>query len=71
MKLHFSVAASVEDDSVMVCFRCGRCNRFMRYISAKPQRLYCNTCDETYALPQGGTVKLYKVTFYLVFSLSM
>ncbi|XP_065913915.1 DNA topoisomerase 3-beta-1-like isoform X2 [Dysidea avara] len=40
--------------------RCGRCIRFMRYISAKPQRLYCNTCDETYALPQGGTVKLYK-----------
>ena len=38
----------------------------MRYISAKPQRLYCNTCDETYALPQGGTVKLYKVTYSLI-----
>ncbi|KXZ51648.1 hypothetical protein GPECTOR_11g102 [Gonium pectorale] len=26
----------------------------------KPQWLYCNTCEEVLALPQGGTIKLYK-----------
>ena len=41
--------------------RCGKCRRFLKYISAKPQRLYCANCDETYSLPQGGTIKLYKV----------
>ena len=30
----------------------------MKYISARPQRLYCPTCEEIYALPQGGDVKL-------------
>ena len=27
---------------------------------AKPTRLYCQNCDETYALPQNGTIKLYQ-----------
>ncbi len=40
--------------------KCGKCNRYMRYIPLKPQRLYCPTCEETYALPQNGTIKLYK-----------
>jgi DNA topoisomerase-3 len=40
--------------------RCGKCRRFMRYIPLKPQRLYCPTCNETYNLPQNGTIKLYK-----------
>ncbi|KAI8513789.1 DNA topoisomerase 3-beta-1, partial [Branchiostoma belcheri] len=40
--------------------RCGKCRRFMKYVQAKPSRLHCATCDETYNLPQGGTVKLYK-----------
>ena len=31
-----------------------------RYVSAKPQRLYCPTCDETYDLPQNGKIVLYK-----------
>ena len=33
----------------------------MTYIYAKPQRLHCKHCDQTYSLPQGGTIKLYKV----------
>jgi DNA topoisomerase-3 len=40
--------------------KCGKCLRYMRYIPLKPQRLYCPTCEETYALPQNGTIKLYK-----------
>ena len=40
--------------------KCGKCSRYMRYIPLKPQRLYCATCEETYQLPQNGTIKLYK-----------
>ena len=32
----------------------------MKLISAKPARLHCATCDETYSLPQNGNIKLYK-----------
>lgn len=31
----------------------------MRYISARPTRLFCPTCEEIYSLPQGGDIKLY------------
>lgn len=40
--------------------RCGKCRRYMKYIQAKPQRLHCSQCDETYSLPQNGTVKLFR-----------
>jgi DNA topoisomerase III len=40
--------------------KCGKCLRYMRFIPLKPQRLYCPTCEETYNLPQNGTIKLYK-----------
>lgn len=40
--------------------KCGKCSRYMRFIPLKPQRLYCPTCEETYNLPQNGTIKLYK-----------
>uniref|UniRef100_A0A670JYZ8 DNA topoisomerase n=1 Tax=Podarcis muralis TaxID=64176 RepID=A0A670JYZ8_PODMU len=40
--------------------RCGKCHRFMKYIQAKPSRLHCSHCDETYSLPQNGVIKLYK-----------
>lgn len=40
--------------------RCGKCRRYMRYLHLKPQRLFCPQCNDTYALPQNGTVKLYK-----------
>jgi len=40
--------------------KCGKCKRYMNFIPLKPTRLYCQTCEETYALPQGGSIKLYK-----------
>lgn len=41
-------------------YRCGKCRRYMKYIQAKPQRLHCSQCDETYSLPQNGNIRLYK-----------
>ena len=32
----------------------------MKLIAAKPVRMYCSSCDETYSMPQQGTIKLYK-----------
>ncbi len=32
--------------------KCGKCRRYMKYISARPQRLYCSTCEEVLPLPQ-------------------
>ena len=32
----------------------------MKYVQAKPSRLYCNHCDETLSLPQNGNIKLYQ-----------
>ncbi|CAG9467801.1 unnamed protein product [Pedinophyceae sp. YPF-701] len=40
--------------------RCGKCLRYMRYMSARPARLHCATCEDIYHVPQGGAVKLYK-----------
>jgi uncharacterized protein with PIN domain len=37
--------------------RCGRCRRYMQFISVKPQRLYCPTCEDAWSLPQGVLVK--------------
>lgn len=51
--------------------KCGKCKRYMNFISFKyyyfffliesyrPTRLYCPTCEETYNLPQNGTIKVY------------
>uniref|UniRef100_A0A8C2W7N7 DNA topoisomerase n=1 Tax=Cyclopterus lumpus TaxID=8103 RepID=A0A8C2W7N7_CYCLU len=56
MEVSFSpIAASGKPLS-----RCGKCHRFMKYIQAKPSRLHCSHCDETYSLPQNGAIKLYK-----------
>ena len=32
----------------------------MQYIPLRPTRFYCQTCEQTYALPQGGAIKAYK-----------
>ncbi|KAK3593899.1 hypothetical protein CHS0354_011502 [Potamilus streckersoni] len=40
--------------------RCGKCRRYMKFIQAKPSRLHCSQCDETYSVPQNGNIKLYK-----------
>eukprot|EP00727_Mastigamoeba_balamuthi_P002805 m51a1_g12521 putative dna topoisomerase 3-beta-1 (925) ;mRNA; f:67-3603 len=37
--------------------RCALCRRFMSLISRRPTRLYCETCQKTYTLPQGGIIK--------------
>lgn len=42
--------------------RCGKCRRYMKYIDARPYRLHCSTCEETYNLPQDGFVKLFQVS---------
>ncbi|EDV28672.1 uncharacterized protein TRIADDRAFT_49643 [Trichoplax adhaerens] len=68
---YFKDSVSNMDHLFEVCFtklaetgkpfcRCGSCNRYMKLIVAKPSRLYCKTCDQTYSLPQNGTIKLYK-----------
>ncbi len=33
---------------------------FLNHPQAKPSRLHCSHCDETYSLPQNGAIKLYK-----------
>ncbi|KAF6207879.1 hypothetical protein GE061_016328 [Apolygus lucorum] len=40
--------------------RCGKCRRYMKLIQAKPTRLHCSQCGETYSLPQNGLIRIYK-----------
>jgi DNA topoisomerase-3 len=40
--------------------RCGRCHRYMSIIMNNPVRMHCETCEMTYALPQHGSIRLYK-----------
>lgn len=56
----FEVSFTPLKDTGKALSRCGKCNRYMKYISAKPTRLHCANCDETYSLPQNGSIKLYK-----------
>lgn len=34
--------------------KCGKCKRYMKYISQRPSRLYCPSCEEVYPVPQVG-----------------
>ncbi|CAH0561430.1 unnamed protein product [Brassicogethes aeneus] len=56
----FEVSFSPLSASGKAHSRCGKCRRYMKLIQAKPQRLHCPQCDETFSLPQNGTVKLFK-----------
>ncbi|KAL6185655.1 hypothetical protein ACLB2K_041785 [Fragaria x ananassa] len=56
----FEAQFSPLADSGRVLSKCGKCLRYMKHISTQPSRLYCNTCEEVYYLPQKGTIKLYK-----------
>ncbi|XP_031381136.1 DNA topoisomerase 3-beta isoform X2 [Punica granatum] len=56
----FEAQFSSLADSGRPLSKCGKCLRYMKYISTKPPRLYCNTCEEVYDLPQKGAIKLYK-----------
>ncbi len=40
--------------------RCGKCRRYMKLVSSKPQRIYCEFCKDTYNLPKQGGIKLYR-----------
>lgn len=44
-------------DSGKAFSRCGKCRRYMKYIQAKPARLHCTQCDDTYSLPKDGVFK--------------
>ena len=56
----FEVSFSKLAETGRPMSRCGKCRRYMKYISAKPQRLYCPQCEETYSLPPNGNIKLNK-----------
>ncbi|XP_017778586.1 PREDICTED: DNA topoisomerase 3-beta-1 isoform X2 [Nicrophorus vespilloides] len=56
----FEVSFSPLSASGRAFSRCGKCRRYLKFIQAKPQRLHCPQCDETYSLPQNGKVNLYK-----------
>ncbi|KAH9649478.1 DNA topoisomerase [Citrus sinensis] len=56
----FEAQFSPLSNSGRVLSKCGKCLRYMKYISMQPSRLYCSTCEDVYNLPQRGTLKLYK-----------
>ncbi|KAF2364981.1 TOPRIM domain [Trinorchestia longiramus] len=56
----FEVSFSPLSDSGKPFSRCGKCKRYMKLVETKPQRLYCATCDDTYAVPPGGSVREYQ-----------
>ncbi|XP_013107486.1 DNA topoisomerase 3-beta [Stomoxys calcitrans] len=56
----FEVSFSPLAESGKSLSRCGKCRRYMKYIQSKPARLHCSQCDETYSLPNGGNVKVYR-----------
>ncbi|XP_052821520.1 DNA topoisomerase 3-beta-1 isoform X2 [Octopus bimaculoides] len=56
----FEVSFSPLASSGKPMSRCGKCRRYMKLIQAKPSRLHCSNCDDTYSLPQNGGIKLYQ-----------
>lgn len=56
----FEASFSPIAESGKAYSRCGKCRRYMKYIQTKPARLHCVQCDDTYNLPNGGTVRAYK-----------
>lgn len=54
----FEAQFSPLADSGRALSKCGKCLRYMKYISTQPSRLYCGTCEEVYYLPQKGTIKV-------------
>lgn len=56
----FEVSFSPLANSGKAHSRCGKCRRYMKYVQAKPSRLHCSHCDETFNLPQNGNVRTFK-----------
>ena len=48
---------SIEEAKGRLLSKCGKCLRIMKYIPSKPCRLFCQKCDQSYSLPQNGTIK--------------
>jgi len=56
----FQVSFSSLADSGKPLSKCGHCRRFMKLISHKPIRLYCQNCNNTLSLPYTGTFRTHK-----------
>ncbi|XP_057536769.1 DNA topoisomerase 3-beta isoform X2 [Amaranthus tricolor] len=56
----FEAQFSPLSESGRALSKCGKCARYMKYISPQPPRLFCGTCEDVYYLPQKGSIKLYK-----------
>ena len=56
----FEASFSPLASSGKVLSKCGKCSLYMKLVASRPSRLYCPTCEEVYAVPQGGSIKLYK-----------
>jgi DNA topoisomerase-3 len=63
----FEVSFSPIGETGKPFSKCGKCKRYMHLISmrwllvdGRSSRLYCKTCNEAYALPGNGSIKLYK-----------
>eukprot|EP01025_Chloroclados_australasicus_P061138 TRINITY_DN797_c0_g2_i2.p1 TRINITY_DN797_c0_g2~~TRINITY_DN797_c0_g2_i2.p1 ORF type:complete len:869 (-),score=15.44 TRINITY_DN797_c0_g2_i2:249-2855(-) len=56
----FEASFSPLSASGKMLSKCGKCRRYMKHLTARPQRVYCHTCEEVYDLPQNGSVKLYQ-----------
>lgn len=54
----FEAQFSPLADSGRLLSKCGKCGRYMKYISTQPMRLYCITCEDVYYLPQNGSIKV-------------
>lgn len=60
----FEAEFSPLSESGRMLSKCGKCLRYMKYVSSQPSRLYCGTCEEIYYTPPKGTVKvIYKFTY--------
>lgn len=55
----FEAQFSPLSDSGRMLSKCGKCLRYMKYISSLPSRLFCGTCEEVYYVPQKGTIKVF------------
>ena len=62
----FEAQFSPVADSGRVLSKCGKCLRYMKYISSLPSRLYCTTCEEVYYLPQKGAIKVTYLCFNII-----
>ncbi|BHF63364.1 DNA topoisomerase 3-beta-1 [Sparganum proliferum] len=56
----FEVSFSSLADCGKPLSRCGKCRRYLKLVDSKPQRLHCPACNDTYTVPQNGSIRPYK-----------